>query len=392
MTKKNKTLKSSKSSTEVLSIQKSMQDMSLTNELTHNCKPNEFIVLTGHKKAITCMDHQWNNSKHEKSSILASGSEDGSIRLWDVRERATSKTIKCFLCDSSCSIESIKFHPKKSDLLYAASKNHILTYDLRMEGVLIKTSMNDIAIIAEDNDDTNEINTIDIHPKGNYFAVGDDNGNTYILTMSSSSSPLITPLLTSITGEKYKTLNRLHTSIIGSIMFKPNSSNEIATSSFDCCVGSWDFNRGRVLSNFSFTNNELFSKDQGQVFNPPFVQCIKYTQDGKFLIVGLGNGQLSVLRANDISFICSIEAHNAMISSIYIIDDIIFSASCDRYLKAWRLVSNEDIIDKTKVIRYTLELLWQEFHGRKINTIIASHEEIFVGDTSNSIRKYYTNH
>ena len=66
-------------------------------------------VLKGHKDCVNILD-----TSYFDSNLVASGSDDKSIRIWDLRQE---KTVKCIL-GSSTAITSIAFDPKSEITLY----------------------------------------------------------------------------------------------------------------------------------------------------------------------------------------------------------------------------------------------------------------------------------
>eukprot|EP01027_Heterolobosea_sp_BB2_P002618 GEZU01003939.1.p1 GENE.GEZU01003939.1~~GEZU01003939.1.p1 ORF type:complete len:125 (-),score=22.69 GEZU01003939.1:202-576(-) len=79
-------------------------------------------VLTGHKGCVTSLDV----SLKANANLLASGSEDATCRLWDIRLGSTSKCIKCFAAfPQDQEVTSVAFAPASEHLLYVASSNNV---------------------------------------------------------------------------------------------------------------------------------------------------------------------------------------------------------------------------------------------------------------------------
>nr|PIM03395.1 WD domain, G-beta repeat-containing protein [Toxoplasma gondii COUG] len=71
------------------------------------------------------------------SSLLASASDDGTVRLWDMREEKAVACIRhpLFLSagaseDSTSNLGAVKFHPESCRLLYVACSSQLLLFDL----------------------------------------------------------------------------------------------------------------------------------------------------------------------------------------------------------------------------------------------------------------------
>jgi WD40 repeat protein len=149
-------------------------------------------LLKGHKAQVFAVGFT-------PEGILYSGSEDGTIRLWDLR---THKASQCVVCESA--VIDVDF---MDNLLYCASGNSIYTYDLRMipsNTKLIRTFVNKQTF------DIDEISAFKCHHKASYYAVADDNGGLYIYYTK-------TEQLKNIRNRKG------HTNDVSSIIFRPHS-------------------------------------------------------------------------------------------------------------------------------------------------------------------------
>ena len=262
--------------------------------------------LSGHKESILCLD---TNSK-DCNQIL-SGSEDKSVRLWDLR---TNRTQKCFVKCFKSSVECVLFHSNDENIIYAASGTKIFTFDVRIDKILVTDSMNTFTV----NDDDNEINAMDFKydSNGGWIAVGDDAGTISIFPIESDF-----PVSVTSAGMNSRRLTRFHSNIIGSISFKPSNTPEILSGGFDCKVCSWDYSKCRTLANNNFT----ITTTSKQVVNPPFVQSIKHIFDGDLVICALGNGSLQLLKCKDLSVIASVEAHASMATCLHVCGNTVYS-------------------------------------------------------------------
>lgn len=245
-------------------------------------------TLSGHKKSINCLDTCYDNS-----SILCSGSDDSTVRLWDLRH---NRSFKCLLqCFDDLPIENVKFSVKDPQILYVTCANKVLTFDIRQENILQKVSLSTLVIP----DLTGDINTLSLHHKGYHIAVGDDEGLVSVIPLDSSNKPV----LVTTSGMRYKLLSRHHTNLIGGIDFSPYNVNELMTGSFDCTISSWDFSRSRHLLTYNYsdqiqhalTKSKTTSKvdSDTNIVNPPFVQCLQYALNGRVIVTCLGNGNVS---------------------------------------------------------------------------------------------------
>lgn len=313
----------------------------------------------GHRAAVVCLEAR-------AESVFASGSEDQTVRVWDVRsspQRAMSCLCECF----PSSVDSLAFSPKNEHLLYASSGSQVFVFDLRASGVLQKVPLGVINMHGGDAAASaasaeNEINALKIHPKGEHMAVGDDEGNVYVLELEASrADPTCWRVL--------KRLSRgVHTSIVGAVAFKPNSPRELVSGGFDCLACSWNFAMGRPQHRYNFGTSTdtvvTVSADCGvgapanspsQMFNPPCVHALGFACGGRVLLASLGDGTLRALHASNMTPLLAVEAHNAMASCLAVLPaavvkgkskagasadevaDVAITSGVDGFVKGWRI-------------------------------------------------------
>jgi WD40 repeat protein len=199
-----------------------------TTESTNNTPQFVTSQLTGHRKAVTCMVmHPTDNE------CLVSGSDDKTVRLWDIRTNRSNQCIGggCF----TEAIESLAFVDE--NFLCVASGKTLLSFDIRFEGVLLRTPL---SVLDEGFED---INKIVPHPytKERTLAVADDSGTITLIPLTPQG------LLrdTSAVSTHFKKLARVHTNIVGAVAFKPTNKNELISGGYDCAVCVWDISRGK---------------------------------------------------------------------------------------------------------------------------------------------------
>lgn len=244
------------------------------------------LPLNGHKKSVTCLDmSQFDNN------IFCSGSEDMTLRLWDIR---TMRAQKCYLsCFEGESIETVVFSKSNPHFIYACSGRYLYTFDVRTEGILLRKPSSKLQALDEE---TGEIQAAAMHPKGEYIAVGDDNGVVTILPLDGDI-----PSLMSSGGRRSKSLSKYHKNIIGSIAIRSNAAgSEIISGGFDCSLCTWekDSARPQVSYNYSTAVEEALSTnptDRSNILNPPFVQALDFGMEGRVVVSAVGNGAVRSL-------------------------------------------------------------------------------------------------
>jgi WD40 repeat protein len=372
----------------------------------------------GHKKQINCLDINYHNE-----NIIASGSDDKTIRIWDTR---TNKTTKCIAnCGFKSSIESLNFNVKNDYNLFASSGQDIFSFDLRMEGLILKEYVQMIDNLT----DNNEINVMVSHRKGQYIAIADDSGTATVVDISTGRIEI---------ESIKKQLSKVHKSIVSALAFRPNNNREIATGGFDCLSCSWDFSSGRALSTMNMTDNSLFSESNNasQVFNPPYIQALEYGCSGRVLIAALGDGSIRAIRPIgiymyylsiylfsiyykshyllstffyiDSSYLYNIEAHNGMATALRVSGNHVISGGVDKQIRGWQIneinvPGNNNGKSKGKATngggKYGVKILplWNINHKEKINAIVCSRTEdshpiyskpFYIADVSSNITEY----
>ena len=262
-------------------------------------------ALKGHKASINCLDVSV-PSGHQ----LASGSDDQSVRIWDLRtERASKSIVTCF----QSSVESVRFHPYEQHRLFATCGNVLYEFDLRVDGVIIKTpvAMND-EIATKDN----EINSLVISPNGDHLAVADDGGIVTILQTNH------------IKAYQPQRLQKGHSNIINTIAFHPMDTSNFFSGGFDCQLCSWDLESNKKGDHnalpLAIVNIGQLGKTMGgsmtkETINPPFVQCLSYLKNGTGVAVALGDGSLKIVDAKNPTTLWGVEweAHNGMATALH---------------------------------------------------------------------------
>ena len=231
-------------------------------------------ILTGHRAAISCLGRKSNDE-----SVLYSGSDDKTIRLWDLRSNKVQKCIVGFDTSVTCLQSSIL----NEFLLFASSEGAVYSFDTRFSGVLSNShisSMSDSSIDC--------INSISLNIKEEQMSIADDSQS---ITVIQCKNGVLNPENLISTNNPLKKLSRVHSSLIGSINYKKKNPTELVSGGFDCVCCIWDTTSRRPKSsvNFSITDNT-----SNQTFNPPFVQYCNYILEDKFVLCGLGDGTVSI--------------------------------------------------------------------------------------------------
>ncbi|KAI8375004.1 WD40-repeat-containing domain protein [Choanephora cucurbitarum] len=225
------------------------------------------IELKGHKGSIISLEYS--KSSVIGDHLLASGSEDNTCRIWDLKSTQVAKGIKGF----SEPVTSIKFAQKSSlPLIYIASGTKAHTFDLRNESVMLTEPIQTYEFSKD------EINQIDVNENNKFMATADDEGVVNVIDLS--------------THKIYKKTTKKHNNICMSVKFRPRKSWEVWSGGMDSKVYEWDFSRGLPTNIYDMSNKEPSAK---QMFNPPFVYNMAVSSDGEWIAAGLGDTSIQLL-------------------------------------------------------------------------------------------------
>ncbi|KAI9473690.1 MAG: WD40-repeat-containing domain protein [Benjaminiella poitrasii] len=282
--------------------------------------------LKGHQGPVLTVDYSENS--FVGSYALASGSEDNTCRIWDLRSKRVIKGIR----NLNEPITSVKFAKKSSlPFLYLSSGTKVYTYDLRAEGIILTES----AQTYEFSND--EINSIDIHENNKFLSTADDEGVVNIIDLNSHKI--------------YKKSAKKHNNICMSVKFRAKKSWDVWSGGMDSKVYEWDFSRGLPTNIYDMTPKEPSS---AQMFNPPFVYALDISNDGEWIAAGLGDTSIQLLsppnkkqKRRDLLELRLENGHNAMVSCLsFLIDSnkktSLISGSSNGRITVWNPIDTDE--------------------------------------------------
>jgi len=229
-------------------------------------------ILKGHKETVTCL------ALSPSGNLLVSGSQDSTVRIWDLSTGKVTKAIKdCFKNDKgeNSEINSVCFSTQNDNELFVASNHRVYCFDLTDTGMII-TKENNIYDFNLD-----EINDIKVNDKGNYLAACDDFGVIYIVDLE--------------TKKLLKKPHNGHDNICNCIEFRPKNKWEVWSGGMDCKLFKWDISRGIPTRNYNMLNVNI-NNNSVKMVNPPFVNSIAISPDGHTVAAGLGDGSIQFLK------------------------------------------------------------------------------------------------
>lgn len=239
--------------------------------------------LRGHRASVTCLQ-----ADADQQNLL-SGSDDKTVRLWDLR---INRSTKCMLGCFGSPIEAVKF--ASSNIVYAACANAVYSFDLRYDGVLTKVPLAELSM----GEGPDEISNLAINNKGDMLAAAMDSGVINLVPIRGNGT-----FCENSGSTRYKRLTRVHNNIISTVSFKKNNPRELLSGGFDYTGCLWEVDRGRpkISTNFQSMPTPLVEgadpdeeRNPLQIINPPFVMSMNYIMDGRCVVAALGDGTVSI--------------------------------------------------------------------------------------------------
>lgn len=318
--------------------------------------------LTGHQGPVTCLAHSSNAQQGVKTTktktktnqhtnnkmpcCLLSGSEDGTVRLWDFRSN-TSRASLCILSPNKQEeITSVAFHPTFDDAnknaiedtskysypftVFASIGSAVYGFDLRQASSPI-LQQHHYQLQPLEGEEINQIEfTTAQTNKRIYIATADDDGFARVtdsipnrlnanLNASSSASTKAAANKCTLLQHCADTLSSSSAALVTSLAFRPKAKYlDLATGGTDCTVCLWDVNRPRRPSS-TFVIQREEEDGVNQVCNPPFVNSLSWSPSGRLLAAGLGDGTAMVMQVDGRRLVegCRLKGgHDAAIASV----------------------------------------------------------------------------
>jgi len=205
-------------------------------------------------------------------------------------------------------------------------------------------------------------------------------------------------------GTLYRTLRKRHKNICSSAAFLTTRADDIVTGGLDSQMIVW--NHATVQFIQDINTQEILQKlgdNSVNMFNPPMVNVLSLSQDGRLLASGLGNGSLQLFhvlkgkRALAPSLLINQHGSTGITSLDFIKTSdsyILASGGNDMEINLWRLPpiatnakgkqlvpENEMALEQDEIIKYQI---YQTKLQTKINTLesmkLNSRDFLLVGD------------
>ena len=293
-------------------------------------------TLTGHVGTVSSVAFN-----PADGSLLASGSDDNTIRLWNT---ITGEHIKT-LTGHTRPVSSVAFNPADGSLLASGSDDNTIRLWNTITGEHIKTltghtrpvSSNvafspDGSLLASGSDDNTirlwdgttgeHIKTLTGHTEGVLSLAFSPDGSL----LASGGGDNTIRLWDGTTGEHIKTLTG-HTDIVWSVAFSPDGSL-LASGTWDNTIRLWDGTTGEHIKTLTGHTEGILSV----AFNPA---------DGSLLTSGSGDGTIHLWDTTTGEHIRTLIGHTEIVWSVAFSPDgsLLASGSDDFTVRLWDISS-----------------------------------------------------
>jgi WD40 repeat protein/energy-coupling factor transporter ATP-binding protein EcfA2 len=254
----------------------------------------EIRTLTGHN------DHVSSVSFSPDGKTLATGSWDKTIKLWNVE---TGQEI-CTLSGHNYSVSSVSFSP---------------------DGKTLATGGWDKTIKLWNVETGQEIRTL----SGHNYSVNSVSFSNDGKTLATGSSDNTIKLWDVETGQEIRTLTG-HNESVYSVSFS-NDGKTLATGSSDNTIKLWDVETGQEIRTLTGHNESVYS--------------VSFSSDGKTLATGSSDNTIKLWDVETGQEIRTLSGHNEGVNSVSFSSDgkTLATGSYDRTIKLWDVETGQEI-------------------------------------------------
>ncbi|MEH2347119.1 MAG: WD40 repeat domain-containing protein [Nostoc sp.] len=266
-------------------------ELALLNTVHNVAAPN---TLGGHANAVSAV------SFSPDGKMLASGSDDNTVKLWDT---STGKEIKT-LTGHTNSVCGVSFSPDGKMLASGSDDNTVKLWDTST-GKEIKTLTGH----------TNSVCGVSFSPDGKMLASGSDDNTVKLWDIS--------------TGKEIRTLTG-HTSSVLGVSFSPDGK-VLASGSDDNTVKLWDTSIGKEIKTLTGHKNGVWD--------------VSFSPDGKILASGSADNTVKLWDTSIGKEIKTLTGHTNLVRGVSFSPDgkMLASGSADNTVKLWDTSTGKEI-------------------------------------------------
>ena len=259
--------------------------------------PRYITTLEGHTDDVISVTFS------PDGKTLASGSDDRTVRLWDVNTGQVKTTLR----DHTSGVTSVVYSPDGKTLASGSGDRTVKLWDVNTGQV--KTSLRD---------HTSGVTSVVYSPDGKTLASGSDDRTVRLWDVN--------------TGQ-VKTTLRDHRGRVTSVTFSPDGTT-LASASWDRTVKLWDVNTGQIKASLEHRKS---------------VTSVVYSPDGKTLASGSWDDTVRLWDVETHATITDFRRQRFGVSSVTFSPDgaILASGSRDKFfsLLIWDILTKKDIVN-----------------------------------------------
>ncbi|KAK3841862.1 MAG: quinon protein alcohol dehydrogenase-like superfamily [Linnemannia gamsii] len=317
-----------------------------------NNQPSLSRQLIGHRKKISCIVFSPDNQH------IASGSFDGTTKIWDTRSGA----LVCTLMGKKSKVTSLAFSPAGQQIVTGSEDGTVRLWDEfgsatpteeKLEGV---ASTRRCLATFEDKKNSQSVTSVAISPSGQWVASGGEGGAVRLWYANSHDNNSV-----NLEG---------HRDPVNSIVFSPDNKH-IASGSDDGTVRIWDIDNKREVRSLPHGGN---------------VKCLVYMSSGKQLASGGDNCKIWDVETGEVE--SELHHDRAVVSIVSFLDSLrLWTGTEDRKVQEWRsdIAGRDTTLVSTTAFSVDSRLVASSLGGNDVhlwNTESGEHRAVLSGHSS----------